>query len=346
MFYFRGIVVITACLVFVSCSNKNKDGKSAAKANKVSYIEGYVVKPSVLEEGVNVSGTVKPYEETVLMSDVSGRVVAINFQEGSYVKKGTLLVQLFNDDLQAQLHKLQSTLDIAQQTEKRQAELMAVNGISKQSYDEAVLHVHSVKADIEVVQAQIRKTMIVAPFDGYVGLRNVSVGAVVTPSTAIATIRQVDQLKLEFSLPGKYAGMVKSGSKVKFNIQGIDGQFEARVVATEEGVDLNTRNLKAKALVISKNKNIVPGMYADVQIQIRDNAKALMVPTQALIPQERNKKIIVARQGKAAFLVVKTGIRQEGAIEVVEGINIGDTVVTSGILFVKPGAELNFAKVN
>ena len=151
------------------------------KAILLDFIEGVIARPALLEQNIVVSGTLKPFEETVLMPDVGGRVVSINFQEGMHVTKGTLLVQLFNDDLKAQLHKLQAQKDLAEQTEKRQSELIKINGISQLDYDQSVLQVNSFNADIEVIMAQLRKTEIVAPFDGVIGLRNVSVGAVVSP---------------------------------------------------------------------------------------------------------------------------------------------------------------------
>jgi membrane fusion protein (multidrug efflux system) len=224
--------------------------------------------------------------------------------------------------------------------------LLKVNGVSIEEHDQAVLQVHSVQADIGVTQAQLRKTEILAPFDGIIGLRNVSVGAVVSPSTPLATIREVTRLKLEFSFPGKYISDVKKGTRVKFAVQGSDQHFEAVVMATEEGIDAGTRNLSAKAMVSPGTGNLVPGMYANVELGLRENQHALMVPTQAIIPQEMNKNVIVCKGGKAKFVVVTTGVRQDANIEIVSGIEAGDTIVTTGILFIKPGSALKFAKVN
>ncbi len=170
-FPFAGILII----LLNSCAAKT-DNNKAAKSNAVDYIEGVIARPALLEQNITVSGTLKPFEETVLVPDIGGRVVSINFQEGMHVSKGTLLVQLFNDDLKAQLHKLQAQKDLAEQTEKRQSELIKINGISQLDYDQSVLQVNSFNADIEVVMAQLRKTEILAPFDGIIGLRNVVSG--------------------------------------------------------------------------------------------------------------------------------------------------------------------------
>jgi membrane fusion protein, multidrug efflux system len=339
-------VIIMLTFGSFSCSSKTGDKNVAVKqVNTVSDIEGFVVKPSVIDQTISISGTIKPMEETVLMPEVAGRVVMINLEEGKFVKHGTILIKLFDEDLQAQLHKAQAQLDLAEQTQIRQSELMKVNGISQLDYDQSVLQVHSIKADIEVLKVQIRKTEVHAPFDGVIGLRNISLGAEVTPSTSLATIRSIQQLKLDFSVPEKYSTQVKPGSKVQFTIQGDDNKHDASVMATEEGIDAGTRNLKVRALVKMDNSVFIPGTFANVELKLNENKNALMVPTQAIIPRERDKQLIIAKSGKAQFVKVKTRIRQESMIEVIEGIQPGDTVVTTGILFIKPGAGLKFAKV-
>jgi membrane fusion protein (multidrug efflux system) len=339
---FAGILII----LLNACASKTENNKSGARSAVVAFIEGVVVKPSLLEQNIIVSGTLKPFEETVLMPDIGGRVVSINFQEGMHVTKGTLLVQLFNDDLKAQLHKLKAQKDLAEQTEKRQSELIKISGISQLDYDQSVLLVNSFNADIEVILAQLRKTEILAPFDGVIGLRNVSVGAVVSPSTPLATIRQLSPMKLEFSFPGKYISSVKKGTRLKFTVQGTDHSYDATVMATEEGIDATTRNLQAKALVSGKTDGLVPGMFANVSLILNENPGALMIPTQAIIPDAQSKKVIVSRAGKASFEVVTTGVRQATNIEIVSGVRAGDTVVTTGVQFIKPGSALKFAKVN
>jgi len=341
------LIQILALTYFLySCHPDNKTNNSTtASAKTVSFIEGFIVRPTVLDQTISISGTLKPFEETTLMPEVAGRVVVINLQEGKFVKQGILLVKLFDDDLQAQLHKSQTQLDIAEQTQKRQSELIKINGISQLDYDQAVLLVHSIKADIEVINAQIRKTEVLAPFDGVIGLRNISIGAEVTPGIALATIRQINQLKLDFSVPEKYSKEVKPGTKIKFNVQGDDIKYDAVVIATEEGIDENTRNLKARALVNSNASSLVPGSFANVELRLKEIKNALMVPTQAIIPQEINKQLIVAFHGNAKFLTVKTGVRQDSIVEVLNGLKPGDTVVTTGIPFIRPKMFLKFAKV-
>ena len=345
----KAVLLLTffALIAGMQCSSKPATPAPAAgnKFNTTPMVEGFVVKPIEITQAISISGTLIPFEETVLMPEVTGRVIALNLPEGRLVKQGTLLVKLFDDDLQASLKKSQTQLDIAVQTQKRQNELIKVSGISQSDYDQAVLQVNSINADIDILKVQIRKTEVRAPFDGVIGLRSVSVGAEVTPGTPLATIRSTQQLKLDFSVPEKYSSAVKPGTKVKFTVQGDDATHDATVMATEEGIDVATRNLKARAVVKNKDAALKPGAFANVELELGKHENALMVPTQAIIPQERNKQLIVAKNGKAKFVTVTTGVRQASTVEVLDGISVGDTIVTTGLLFLKPGTDLKFSKV-
>ncbi len=340
-------ILYATAIIFLlsSCNGTNKKNEGTVANATVSFIEGYIVKPSTIDETILISGTLRAFEETVLMPEVSGRVVGLNLPEGQFVKKGTLLVKIFDGELQSQLNKAHTQLEIAQQTLTRQTELLKVDGISQLEYDQTRLQVNSIKDDIDLLKVQISKTEILAPYDGVIGLRNLSPGAQITPATAVATIRESDKLKLDFAVPGKYSQMIHAGTKVKFSVEGDDNKFDAVVMATEEGIELNTRNLKARALVETHGPSLVPGAYANVELRLNEDHQALMIPTQSIILQERNKRVIVCKNRKAVFTNIKTGVRKASEIMVTEGLNEGDTIVTTGVLFIKPGSELNFAKV-
>jgi membrane fusion protein (multidrug efflux system) len=339
------IFLVVCAAVLNNCRTAAPDEKNSARQSGNLSVEGIIVKPVVLDQVITISGTLKPFEETVLMPEVAGRVVYINLSEGGYVKQGTLLVKLFDDDLQAQLKKSQAQQKIVEQTQYRQNELVKLNGISQLDFDQTVLQINSIKADIEVLKVQIRKTEVHAPFDGTIGLRNISIGAQVTPGTALATIRDVRQLKLDFSVPEKYSREIKQGVKVQFTVQGDDNKYGATVIATEQGIESGTRNLNGRALVDNNSTSLIPGTFANVELSLGKDKGALMVPTQSVIPQERTKQLIVARNGRAKFVTIKTGVRNVSSVEVVSGINSGDTVVITGVLFLKPDAVLNFSAV-
>ncbi|MEI6696089.1 MAG: efflux RND transporter periplasmic adaptor subunit [Bacteroidota bacterium] len=338
-------MVVFALFVLFACNSNKQENNPKSKEKPQSKVSGYVVKPTLLINEISVSGSLLPYEEIALMSEVSGRVVFINLPEGKLVKKGTLLVKLFDADLQANLKKMQTQLAIQEKIYNRQSDLMKANGISQSDYDQSYLQVNSIKADIEVQQTMIRKTEILAAFDGTIGLRNISVGAQLMPSTLLATLRMEDKLKLDFSVPEKYSNEIKAGMKVKFTTHGDVKQYDATVIATEGGIDENSRSLKVRAVVNSNAGHLVPGGYTNVQLTLGENKNAILVPTQAIIPQERNKSIIVAKMGKAHFIKVLTGTRRASTIEITQGLNPGDTIVTTGLLFLKEGAKISFSNV-
>ena len=338
-------IIIAFSGILSSCHSGAPDQITINRQAVSLRVEGVIVNPTILDQTITFSGTLKPFEETVLMPEVAGRVVDINLSEGGFAKKGTLLVKLFDGDLQAQLKKSQAQLHLEEQTENRQSELMKVNGISQLDLDQTVLQINSIKADIEVLNVQINKTEVRAPFDGTIGLRNISIGAQVTPATALATIRDVRHLKLDFSVPEKYSSTLKPGLKVKFTVLGNDNKYDAKVMATEQGIESDTRNLNGRAVVEGSIASLIPGESVHVELQLSENKGSLMVPTEAVIPQARTKQLIVAKQGRANFVTVTTGIRNSSSVQVLNGINPGDTVVTTGILFLKPNAVLKFSKI-
>lgn len=322
-------------------NSKGKSGKEKA----IQKVDAFIVKPTRLITEITVNGSLVSYDEVTLQNEVAGRVVQINLPEGQFVKKGTLLVKLFDDDLQASYKKLQSQLMLQEQLAKRQSELVKVNGISQNEYDQTLLQINAIKADIEIEKTRIRKTEVLAPFDGVIGLRNISVGAIVTPATMLATIRSSDNLKLDFYVPEKYGYEIKQGMKVNFSLYNSDKKYTATVFATEKNIDNSTRNLKVRALVNSRSAELISGAFANVVLQLNETQGALLVPTQAVIPNEEQKNVIVARDGKAHFADVKTGIRQASKIEIVSGINAGDTIITTGILFLSEGKPLKYSTV-
>ncbi|MBN1182062.1 MAG: efflux RND transporter periplasmic adaptor subunit [Bacteroidales bacterium] len=325
---------------------KSKDEEKAQPKEKPQIkVDAFILKPSLLINEISVSGSLKAFEEVELKSEVAGRVVKINLPEGQFVKEGTLLVKLFDGDLQANLNKLQSQLALQEDILRRQSELLKVNGISQNEYEQTALQVNSIKAEIEVQKVLIRKTEVLAPFDGVIGLRNISVGAQVTPSTTLATIRSQSKLKLDFSVPEKYGPEIKPGMNVKFTSHNDTILYDATVIASERGIDASTRNLKVRAVVNTKSDRLIPGSFTNVLLRLSENKNALVVPTQSIIPKEQFKSVIVAQNGKAHFIKVKTGIRKENIIEITEGINPGDTIITSGILFLKEGSKLHYASL-
>nr|WP_214446641.1 efflux RND transporter periplasmic adaptor subunit [Flavihumibacter rivuli] len=338
----------------VSC--KSKEEKKIAppsgaggpgKGNNMPIrVEGFLVQPRTVSEKLEVPGSIIAFEATELRPEVSGRVTQINIREGQSVAKGALLVKLYDGDLQAQLQKLKVQLEIYEKTAQRQAELLKIDGISKQEYDLSVLQVNNIKADMELIKTSIAKTEIRAPFNGRLGLRNISMGAYVTPATLITNIRQEDQLKLEFTVPEKYSSKMAAGKNVSFTLEGLKNRMSAKVIATEEAVTEETRSLKVRAVVQGRSPQLIPGAFAKVEVDFGQDNNALLIPTQAVIPQARFKKVIVYRGGIAQFETVTTGIRDSTFVQITSGLNAGDTIVTTGLLSIKPESKLQITKLN
>ncbi len=311
-------------------------------------VDAFVASTSTLSEDIEVPGSLLPLAETQIRSEVSGRVVQLNIPEGTVVEKGFLLVKLFDQDLQAQLRKLKVQQQIAVKTVQRQKELLAINGISQQDYDLAALNVDNLKADMQSTQIAISKTEIRSPYSGEIGLRNnnISVGSYLAPSDIITSLRDVRQLRLEFSVPEKYAKDIAKGSQVYFRVDGGNVDHQAAVTATEGNVEATTRTLKVRALVTSKHGELVPGIFARVHLQLGKDNKAILVPTQAVIPQARNKRVILLRRDSAVFQIVETGIRDSSYVQILQGIKPGDTIITTGLMAIRPGSKVKLSVVS
>lgn len=334
--------------LFTSCGDKSNkiDPKNIVHTPPPALpVEAFVVTPSVLDASVTVAGNLLPMEETEIHPEVAGKVVQLSIKEGAFVRRGTLLVKLFDGDLQAQLNKLEVQLKLAEKTRQRQDELLKIGGISQQDFDMSILNVSSINADMQILRAGINKTVIRAPFDGKLGFKNISMGAYITPQTIITTISQVNRLKLIFSVPEKYTNNVKIGSNIYFTTETSGKKYSARIAAVESSITQENRSLKVQAIVEHVDNNITAGGFANVEFDLGKNANALMIPTQAIIPQARDKKVIMYRGGKVEFNSVVTGIRDSSKIEIMSGVVVGDTIITTGLLSIKPDSKVSLSSI-
>jgi membrane fusion protein (multidrug efflux system) len=313
--------------------------------NKPLKVDLFIAQPTAYAEIIEVPGSIVASESVEIHPEIAGRIIQLPIEEGKNVAKGSLLAKLNDADLVAQLNKLEIQLQLAQQTEKRQAQLLKIQGISQQDYDISLLQVNSLKADIGIIKTSLEKTEIRAPFSGKLGLRNISNGAYVNPTTVIAVINQTDQLKLDFSIPEKYVGKIRNGQSVRFRFEGSNDSMTARIVATESRVTENSRSLQVRARVESKNPSLLPGSFAKVSIGFDPDPNAILIPTQAILPQARGKKVILYKGGIAVFTDIKTGSRTADRVQIIEGIAAGDTIVTTGLLSVRPDAPITIGKI-
>lgn len=341
--------IFSITIALVSCQSSDKDANTppGGNANRPpAKVEAFIVTPRILTQAIEMPGSLIAAEETELHPEVSGRVTGIYFKEGSPVSQGSLLVKLYDGDLQAQLSKLKVQLKVAQETLLRYEALLKINGVSQQEYELYKLSVNNIQADMNIVQTSIGRTQLKAPFSGRLGLRNISMGAYITPATTVSTLRKVNQLKLEFTVPEKYGSGMKPGNRVEFSIENNAKPYSAKVIATENNIAEDTRSLKVRALVEKPDARLIAGSFGRVRIGLGQNDQALMIPSQAVIPKARNKEVIVYRSGMASMETVTTGIRDSAMVEITSGLKVGDTVLITGLLSTKPGSKVIISKVN
>lgn len=309
-------------------------------------VEAVVAQPSVLKDAISVSGSTAPDEEVSVASEVPGKIRKILFREGTEVKRGASLVELDTEELRAERKRLAVQQALNEKIAERLKALYDKEGVSLQEYEVAAAEVEKVKADIALVDAQLEKRVIRAPFDGRLGLRLASEGSYLAPGTPIVRLVSTNPIKLEFDVPEKYAQEIERGTKVEFKLDGSERTYHATVTAKEPNVDPETRTLRLKATAPNPDGSILPGAFAKVTVNLRQFDNTIMIPTQAIIPELNSQKVFVVRNGKAEAAEVKTGIRREALIQVTEGLAPGDTVITTGVLQARPGAGVIISKLN
>ncbi len=340
------LFLISTCIfLFSACREKAE----TAKTNKTQGAQPVIVDVIVagarsIDNKIEANGTVVANEYVELHPEISGRITYLNVPEGAYVEKGTIIARINDADLRATLEKSKVQLDLYQKTEERNRKLLAINGLNQADYDLALNQVNSAKADIDYTQAQLDKTVIRAPFSGIVGLRQVSPGAYATPATIIATVQQLDKIKVDFTLPEQYSSFIKKGVLVDIQVDAVNNiHRKGLIVATEPQINLSSRNLKVRALLLEGKGN--PGAFVKVLVNAGVDKKAIMVPTNCIIPDDKNNQVILVKDGKAQFSNVQTGVREANNVEITRGINAGDTVVVTGVLFARPKSPLKVRSV-
>lgn len=324
-----------------SCSSKKSETEKQGPPPP-QIVDVIIAGFQSIENKVEVNGSVLANESVEIHPEVSGRLIFLNMPDGAIVKEGAILAKINDADLQAQLLKSNTQLSLAVKNEDRLNKLLQINGINQADYDVALNAVNNIKADIELLKAQIDKTIIRAPFTGMLGLRMVSPGAYVTPQFVMGTLQQTNQIKIDFSVPEMYGSLIKKGSVIK--VIGDNNQaFTATIAAEEAQVNASTGNLKVRAIL--QQGNLKPGGFVKIQLDAGDGKQSIMVPTNAIIPDANSKKIIVVKEGKGEMVKIKTGLRNANGVEVIEGLNAGDSIVVTGVLFVKSGKPVKVRSV-
>jgi membrane fusion protein, multidrug efflux system len=300
-------------------------------------VNGVVLRPQHLDNIVRSSGTVLASESVDLTAEASGRIEQISFIEGGHVRKGDLLATINDDDLQAQLKKTELQIQLASEQEARQRQLYDKRLISNEQYDISLNQLNTLRADRDNLIASINKREIRAPFDGIIGLRYVSQGGYVTQTTHIASIQKINPVKIDFAIPEKYAGKVSVGDPVQFSNTETNLRFKGKLYAIEPKIDPAMGTLQLRALCDNASEQIFPGVSVQIELKLRQIDDALMVPTQAVIPVLRGQTVLIRRNGVVVSIPVKIGTRTATHVQIISGLSPGDTVLTTGIMQLRPG---------
>lgn len=305
-------------------SGSGKDKKSAVPVTVC------VIGDDAFQDHIYASGTVVANEEAALKAEASGTITYLNLPEGQRVKAGTLLLKVNDADLRAQLDKINIHLHLAEESEARQRKLLKVSGTSQQEYDVALADLKSLKADSTYHRALLAKTEIRAPFDGVIGIRNVSIGSYLTPAITVAYIHQLDPVKIDFSLPEKYSNLFNVGDAIHFKTEGSSVTYTAKISVKDPMVDAGSRSVRYRALSRNTDSKLLPGAFTHVELLIKDKIESLFVPTETVIPFLTGKKVYIVKNGVAEERIIETGLRTADNVQILSGLAAGDSVVVKG----------------
>jgi len=298
------------------------------------------VEPRGLEERVIASGTVRASERVDIQTEISGRVLTIGFQQGQPVHRGEVLVQLDDVELRAGLERTIRRRRLADLRVERLRPLRESGFANLQDFDNAVTEAAIQKAEEEVVRAQVAKTTLVAPFDGIIGLRNISEGAVVSPSTRFATIEALDPVNVDFFLAERHAARIAVGQSIRFSVAGDTREYDGEVFAVEPRVDEGTRTLLVRARGRNPDLALRTGSLARVIWVARRTEDALMVPAPSLVIGAEGTDLMIVADGVAERRRVRVGARREADVEILDGLKAGEHVIVAGAHQVRAGSPV------
>ncbi|HEX8575655.1 MAG TPA: efflux RND transporter periplasmic adaptor subunit [Flavobacterium sp.] len=336
------IIGLSGFIVYRINSNKSKNETPKDKngGGQPILVNGIVVKPEDFDNLLSLSGSIEANEQVEIRSEVSGIVQSINFKEGSTVQKGQLLFKVNDIELRAQRSQAITRRNLASENERRARLLLQKEAISQEEYDVSRADLRLAQSQSELINAQIAKTSVRAPFSGKIGLRSISPGTYITPTTLIANLVNTNNLKITFSIPEKYANQIKLNTVINFTVAGSTKKYTAKIYAIEPNVDVNTRTLQVRALAENKDGALLPGTYANVALPLAVFENAIVVPTEAVVPVQDGKKVFIAANGKAKEVKVETATRTDASVIVLSGLKAGDTLVTTGVMSLKDEAKI------
>lgn len=323
-----------------------KTPAAKGKQSRDLNVKAVVLSPTTISDEFFVSGSIIPDEEVDLSFETSGKITNIFFKEGSHVSKGDLLAKINDAPLQAELKKLEAQLKLYTDRMYRQNALLEKEAVSQEAFQEAETNLATLQAEIDKVVANIEQTELRAPFDGIIGLRQVSQGTYASPTTTIARLTKTNPLKIDFAVPERYAGTLKAGTPLTFTVEGDLDEKQAKIYALDSHVNSDTRTFSVRALYDNSDGKLYPGRYVSIALTTQTFENTLAVPSQAIISEMGIDKVFLYKSGKALPVEIKKGVRTESLVQVLEGITPGDTVITTGTMQLRTGQKVILDNVN
>jgi membrane fusion protein (multidrug efflux system) len=345
--FYSGLLLIAVALEgCYTQAKENKEERPVVNAvPPATPVDGVIIKPGILKEELEVTGTLIANQQVEIVSELTRKLIHVNVKEGSFVRSGNLLFRLDDSDLQAQLEKLKQQEKLAILKEERLKDLIEHDAIVQQDYDEAFTNLKVLQAQIAELSVMIGKTRITAPFDGQIGMINVHPGAIVSVNTTLTNIEDNSVVKVEFSVPEKYSNIILPGSEHTFTIASDKKQYNARVSARGASLNNETRTLLVRAIAANPGRTLLPGQSARLNLSVSSSGNAITVSSQALIPSSLGYSVFLIRNNAVHAQPVEIGQRNSGSVEILKGLQAGDTVITSNLLRLGPGAPVQLVSI-
>ena len=336
------IISIGGLIAYRITKNSDESDKGKGKGDKKPPISvsAIVAESKDFSNALSLSGSIEANEQVEIRSEVSGIVENIAFKEGSNVSKGQLLFKVNDIELRAQLAQANTRQNLASENERRAKLLLQKEAISQEEYDIASADFRTAQSQSQLIRAQIAKTSVRAPFSGKIGLRYISPGTYITPTTLIAKLVSTNPIKITFSIPEKYASDIKQNSEITFTVSSLPEKYTAKIYALEPGIETDTRTLNIRAIAQNSNGKLLPGTFANVEMPLKTIKDAIIIPTEAIVPVQNGKKVFIANNGKAKSVMVETLARTDKDVVITSGLKIGDTIITTGVMSLKDEADI------
>ena len=309
-----------------------------------------VVKAQTWQPVLSAVGSMKAINGVTVSTDLAGIVSEIAFESGTAVKKGDLLVKLDTQQEEAQFRSAEARLNLAKSDLERKRDLIVKKAIAQSDWDTAESQLAQTQASVEEMKALIARKRLTAPFDGLLGIRQISVGQYVNPGAAIVPLQSLDPIFVEFSVPQQNFGALAMGKALRITVKGLDAEnFDGEITAIDSLVDPNTRNILVQGTVKNAEHKLRPGMFADVEVLLPETTGVLAIPSSAISYAPYGDSVYVVRQkngpdGKPMTMVeqqaVQLGPKRGDQVSVLSGLKDGDEVVSAGVFKLRPGAPV------